>query len=147
MDQIKLYSNTIKEIRNDIFNNNIHTNYSGLFQNNIPYEKRCADYQRICAKYPSYIPIIVNCLDKGVKLKKNKYLVPKELECYKLVFSIRSQLVLDPSQAIFLFVDDVLFDNASIIGDIYEQYKIKNKIKNSDDLYMYITLTTENTFG
>ena len=151
MDQIKLYSNTIKEIKNDIFNKNIHTNFkclnNSLYQDSVSYEKRCLDSQRICAKYPLYVPIIVNCLDKDIKFKKNKYLAPKDIDFGKLIITIRSQIELDPSKAIFLFIDDMLFNQSENIGSIYENYKFKNKIKNNGDLYLYITINVENTFG
>jgi len=151
MDQIKLYSNTIKEIKDDIFNKNINKNFkflsNSLYQNSVSYEKRCSDSQRICAKYPACVPIIVNCLDKEIKLKKNKYLAPKDIDCSKLIITIRSQIELDPSKAIFLFIDDILFSQSEIIGTIYENYKLKNKIKNDGDLYLYLTINVENTFG
>ena len=151
MDQINLYSSTIKEIKDDIFNKTMHKNFknlsNGLYQNNVSYEKRCLDSQRICAKYPYHVPVIVNCLDKGIKLKKIKYLIPKDIECYKLLVTIRSQLELDPAKAIFIFIDDTLFDQSAIIGTVYENYKIKNNIKSNGDLYLYVSVTGENTFG
>ena len=41
----------------------------------------------------------------------------------------------------------MLLNNTSNIGEIYEQYLIKHKIKNDGDKYLYAYVSKENTFG
>ena len=56
-------------------------------------------------------------------------------------------MTVDKHKAFFLFYDNVLICTNDIVGDIYEKYKISNKITKNDDQLFYITLTLENTFG
>lgn len=150
MDELKLYSDTINEIKDEIINNNFakhHTKQANdIYQNIVPYEKRCNDSINLCTKYPEHVPIIVNCTDKEIKLKKTKYLVPKDLEGSKFIITLRSQIKIHSSKAIFIFVNNILFDNNKTIGQIYEDYLYK-KNREKEDKFMYLTVTFENTFG
>ena len=63
------------------------------------------------------------------------------------MFAIRSQMTLESHKAMFLFIGEMFLDNTKILGEVYETYLEKNNIKENGDLYFYINLTTENTFG
>ena len=151
MDELKLYSDAINEIKDEIINNNFTKHHNkqanDKYQNSVSYQKRCFDSIKLCTKYPDHVPIIVNCTETEIKLKKTKYLVPKDLEASKFMFTIRSQIKLHSSKAIFVFVDNILLDNNKLIGQIYEEHLRKNKIKDDGDRFLYITITLENTFG
>jgi GABA(A) receptor-associated protein len=150
MEELKNYSRTLKTIIGDIVDENFPSSFPSAVKTNqeiTDYEKRCADSTRLRIKYPNHIPVVINSLDKEIVLKKYKYLVPKELNASQLMISIRSQLVLDSYKALFIFVDNTLLDNLKTIGEIYENYLIKNKIKSNGDKHFYITLMSENTFG
>lgn len=144
MDDLKHYKNTFKEIVKDIVNTNV-TYKNQKYQDIVSYEKRCEDSSRLCIKYPGYTPVIVNCFNPEIQIKKNKFLVPKEVSGTRLIVSIRSQLVLNSNTAVFMFVDNVLFEHSKTVGEIYEYYMCNKKDKK--DKYMYVDITLENTFG
>ncbi len=144
MDELKQFKNTFKEIVKDITNTKqIYNNIK--YQDSVSYKKRCEDSNRLCIKYPDYIPVIVNCFNPEIQIKKNKFLVPKDVSCSRLIISIRSQLLLDSNIAIFMFVDNMLFEHSKSVLEIYKQYMDKKKDKN--DKYLYVDVTLENTFG
>ena len=150
MDELKNYSMTLKTIIADIVDENFPNSFPSTvktYQEIVKYEKRCTDSTRLCIKYPDHIPVVINSIDKEIVLKKYKYLVPKELNTSQLMVSIRSQLVLDSRKALFIFVDNMLLDNLKTLGEIYENYLARNKIKSNGDKYFYITIMSENTFG
>ena len=144
MDGLKQFNNTFKEIVTDIINTNkIYNNTK--YQDSVSYQKRCEDSDRLCIKYPDYVPVIVNCFNPELQIKKNKFLVPKDTSGSRLIISIRSQLVLNSHDAVFMFIDNILFEHSKNIGEIYEYY-MSNK-KDKKDKYMYVDITLENTFG
>lgn len=150
MEDLRSYSNTLIQIIGEIVDENFSKslpNSVKIYQELVSYEKRCVDSSKLCIKYREHVPIIVNCLNSGIKLKKNKYLVHRELECSKLMAVIRTQLILESHQAMFLYVDNILLDNMKSIGEIYNTYLLKNNIHKNGDKYFYVILEAENTFG
>ena len=79
-----------------------------------------------------------------VKLKKDidkiKYLVPKELIMNQFIYEIRKRLLLKSSDSIFVLVNNQLCSSNALIADVYEDYADK-------DGFLYVTYTSENTFG
>ena len=140
--------NLIREITYDVIDKSKLTSYNNdnTYINSVPYEKRCAESNKIINKYPNHVPVIINCLSDELKLKKTKYLVPKELHTPELMHTVRSQLKLDAGKAIFLFVNNLMVDNTKNIGEIYYEY-IKSLPKDNKDLFLYISICAENTFG
>lgn len=116
---------------------------------NIALSIRISESVRILARNPDKIPIIVECSDEELvkQIKKNKFLVPYDVSASYLLISIRKHMKLDPSEALFMFCDNNLVSGTSIMGTLYENYKTKNRIVNEGDLFLYITITKENTFG
>jgi hypothetical protein len=144
MDELKQFKNTFKEIVKDIVNTDkVYSNTK--YQDNVSYQKRSEDSTRLCIKYPGYVPVIVNCFNPELQIKKNKFLVPKDISGSRLIVSIRSQLLLSSNIAVFMFIDNMLFEHSKTVGEIYEYYMLKRKDKN--DKYMYVDITLENTFG
>lgn len=60
------------------------------------------------------------------------------------VASIRKNIKLKPSEAIFFLVDNKIMDMKQNIGDFYSQYKLNKK---PEDAYLYIQIIKEKTFG
>jgi len=108
-----------------------------------------SESNRILAKFPDRIPVII--LTKNSKLekmlKKNKFLVPYNLSVSYLLVTIRKQIKLDSSSALFMFCDNILLSGTQILNEIYTEYKYKNNIRPCDDNFLYITIEEENTFG
>ena len=69
MDDLKHYKNTFKEIVKDIINTNV-TYKNQKYQDIVSYEKRCEDSTRLCIKYFGHVPVIVNCFNPEIQIKK-----------------------------------------------------------------------------
>lgn len=119
------------------------------YKNSKSLEQRIEESNKIVSRHPNYIPVIIESSDPEIikSLKKRKFLCPKEVSSSYLMCSIRNNLKLESSKALFLFYNNVLVSGQQIMGDLYEHYKIKNNITVNDDLFFYVTLTCENTFG
>jgi len=105
-------------------------------------ETRIQECSRILNKYPDRIPIIV-CKDINCKLAdidKHKYLVPRDMTLGQFIYVIRKRIKLQPNEALFVLVNYSLIPGNKSLQDIYE----KNKDK---DGFLYITYSSENTFG
>tara|TARA_B100001093_G_C26602280_1_gene916445 strand:+ start:571 stop:915 length:345 start_codon:yes stop_codon:yes gene_type:complete len=112
--------------------------FKGDYSENI----RIQESNKILIKYPTRIPIIVERSDNCElnDIKKKKYLVPKDLTLQQFIFIIRKKIQLDPSQALFVMVNNKLSPASLNFGEIYEKDK-------DNDGFLYITYTSENTFG
>jgi GABA(A) receptor-associated protein len=105
-------------------------------------EKRISESDRILKKYPNRIPVIVE-KDPRSKLNdidKNKFLVPNDMNFSQFIYVIRKRIKLLPEEALFLFVNGQIAANGSSMNNIYQTHKDK-------DGFIYITYTSENTFG
>ena len=105
-------------------------------------EQRIQESRKIMDKYPDKVPIIVNhhksCTLK--KIDKNKYLVPKDITMSQFTYIIRKRLVLNNSEAIFIYINNVLIPSSNTIGEIYNDH-------HDSDGFLYVVYTNENTFG
>lgn len=97
---------------------------------------------KIILKYPDRIPVIVNKSSKSTlnTLKKNKFLVEKDMKYMNFIFTIRNNINLDKSQSLFTLVNNTLINGNQTMGDIYNDHK-------NDDGFLYVVYTSENTFG
>jgi len=105
-------------------------------------KKRKEVAERILAKYPDRIPVIVEKSPRSdaPDIDKKKFLVPSDITVGKFVYEIRKHMQLSPEKAIFLFVNNVLPPTAELMSRIYKDYK-------DEDGFLYITYSGENTFG
>ena len=103
------------------------------------YSHRLTEATRIIEKYPDRVPIIVET-SENIKLDRHKYLVPRDLSCGQFLFVLRKRMKLEPSKAVFMFINKEIPPTAEIINHIYEKYK-------DTDKFLYIFITEENTFG
>ena len=96
---------------------------------------------RVIAKYPDRCPVICERGDKSiVKIDKIKYLVPMDITMGQFMYVIRKRIKLPPEQAMFFYVNKSMVCSSVTMQYAYEKYK-------SDDGFLYIKYTGENTFG
>jgi hypothetical protein len=122
------------------------------YKNNVPLAKRVYESNRILAKYSSHIPVIVSYNDKLLKkegkdklIPKNKFLVPRDITCSQFLYTLRSQLKLHSTHAVFIFCDNKLLNGSKLMSEIYDEYM---QTHGSDcDRFIYFWVLGENTFG
>lgn len=103
---------------------------------------RLQESKKIIIKYPTRIPIIVEKHERCQfeEINKKKYLVPKDMPMNQFVFVIRKRIKLDPSQSLFVMVNNSLVSSPELLGEVYET-------KKDTDGFLYMTYSSENTFG
>ena len=113
------------------------------FTTKYTFDQRKAESDRILLKYPEKIPIICekykNCKSLHV-LDKNKFLAGNDMTMGQFVYVIRKRLKLAPSEAIFLFTNNILTPSSELLLNVYNEHK-------ADDGFLYIHFSMENTFG
>lgn len=112
------------------------------FKKDHSFKERKEVTEKLRAKYPNMIPIIVekayNCTLPDIKRKK--FLVPNEVTLAKFLYEVRKHIALGPEQAIFLFADNYLLPITAHIYTIYDRHK-------DDDGFLYLFYQGENVFG
>jgi len=109
-------------------------------------EKRISESNKILCRYPSHVPVIIDCNEKIGKIEKQKFLVPYDVSASHLLYSVRKQIKTDSSKAIFMFIDNTIVCPTTMMSTIYENY-LNNKKEKDGDKFLYVYLQTENTFG
>ena len=87
--------------------------------------------------------MIVKSLVRGdaLPIKKSKFLVPREITAQKLVHILTGYIPdLKPEQSVFFFVKNNIVGGLDSVEEMYRKHK-------QDDGFLYLTYTTENTFG
>lgn len=120
------------------------------FKKSHNFEQRQAVSKNICTKYPDRIPVVIEAHPKTKLplLDKQKFLVPKEITLGKFIFEVRKHIKLEPTDAIFIFVQQtvearvvfVIPPTSALMSHLYERY-------NDADGFLYLTYSGENTFG
>ena len=93
-------------------------------------------------KFPNKLPCIV-LKKKGSKLPnidKNKYLVPPDITFGQFFYIIRKRLLLEKSQGLFLFVNNVLPPTGILMSQLFTEQKNKNG-------YLEVIYIEESVFG
>ena len=105
-------------------------------------EERKNVSERIRAKYPDRVPVIINkSPDSTLPIcEKVKFIVPADITLGKFMYEIRKHIELAPECAIFLFINNILPPVTAEMSDIYSKYA-------DEDGFLYIVYTGENTFG
>ena len=114
------------------------------FKKKHTFTKRLNEANRVLEKYTDRIPIIVernrgNPKDMPV-LDKQKFLVPTDLTVGQFVYVIRKRIKLSPEKAIFIMSKNKLPPTSTLISELYKQDK-------DEDNFLYLTYSSENTFG
>jgi len=105
-------------------------------------EQRRNEVNRIRQKYPDKIPVILEKREgsETPDIDKNKYLVPLDLTVGQFIYIVRKRLKLKPEQAIFIFINNTLPPFSKMMKEVYDESK-------EESGFLYITYSTENTFG
>ena len=105
-------------------------------------KKRIDETNRIRAKYPERVPIIVK-KTAGSDLKnidKSKYLAPVDMTLSQFIVIIRKRIKIESDKAIFVFIENILPPLTSTMAYLYEHMK-------NEDGFIYIYYNGESTFG
>ena len=140
----------------DIIVNNMKTNIKNIykiskrnylektefdFKKKHTWEKRKEESEKILAKYPERIPVIVERFSEDLpELDRKKYLVPDDLTMANFMYVIRKRIKLEAERSIFLFVNNKILQMSTTIGVIYDKYS-------DEDGFLYIKYCGETTFG
>lgn len=106
--------------------------------------KNISDSQTMLIKYPFHVPVLIRCDDKNIHIKKHKFLVPKDITGSQFLTILRIHLNVDPTKAIFVFVDSIIMPHLKLMEEIHTEYLQKHKNK---DVFLYLDIFSENTFG
>lgn len=102
-------------------------NVEGSFKKEYPFDKRISESERILAKFPDRIPVIVqiskNCIKELPVLDKHKYLVPQDLTVGQFQYVIRKRIKLTPEKALYMFFQNSIPPTGSLISSVYDKYK------------------------
>eukprot|EP00440_Ansanella_granifera_P069348 gb/GFBE01075234.1/.p1 GENE.gb/GFBE01075234.1/~~gb/GFBE01075234.1/.p1 ORF type:complete len:128 (+),score=29.20 gb/GFBE01075234.1/:1-384(+) len=124
---------------------------ASALQDSVPYEKRSAEAKRILSKYPDRIPVICEKAPRSdlPVIEKSKFLVPGTMLCgefkyiiHKHINQASSEKRIASDQAIYLFMNqsNTSVKTGALMSEVYETHK-------SDDGFLYITYSAENTLG
>ena len=118
----------------------------GDFKKNHEAEARKRVAQSMRDRYDQRIPVIVEYAHDLPhdyrKLIKQKFLVPGSVQFGHFIRVIKNTLKVKPETAIFLLVDSkVMVKITDTFEDLYDKYKC------NDDLFLYLALGLESTFG
>lgn len=107
------------------------------YQQRKTFAERYAEVKKVQAKYPGFVPIIV---ETELPLDKCKYLVHGELTLAECLATVRKRLTVVPSAGLFFFVGTTLALPTTRLRDLYLRHQ-------NPDGFLYLNLLTENTFG
>lgn len=112
------------------------------FCNEFTKDERRSEFSRIRAKYPDRIPVICErAFNSSVpQVDKRKFLVPRDITAGQFLYVVRQRIRLQSGEAMFIFVDGVLPRTDASMDEIYNLHK-------SEDGFLYLTYSGENTFG
>ena len=123
-------------------NKQLTTNFIS-FRDKYSHNERKLESGNMIHKYPGKIPVICEKL-KNTKnmpnISKTKFLVSRDLTIGQFIYIIRKFISVHQNTALFLFIGDIIPPTSAYISDIYNIYK-------DTDGFLYITFSTENTFG
>ena len=83
--------------------------------------------KEILKQYPDRVPVYIEKGDNKIteELKKNRYLVPRDITMGQFMYVIRKQLKIKPEDAIFIFCNNSIIPSAEILSEVYDKYKDK----------------------
>ena len=103
-----------------------------------PIESRREMTKSLREKYPEHVPILIKM--QGRELKKSKYLISESQTFLRLMYSIRCENRIFADQGVFLFANNTVISPHQVVLDVYSRHV-------SEDGFLYITVSFENTFG
>jgi GABA(A) receptor-associated protein len=116
---------------------------SCYYQNKYSFCDRTSESSKIMKRFPDRLPIICekNIYSKNAPdIDKKKYLVPKDLTVGQFMHTIRKRINMEPSQALFIFIEGNIPTNSELLSSCYDSYR-------NLDGFLYIVYDIENIFG
>lgn len=113
------------------------------YKKNHSVEEREAEANRLLARHPDLLPIIIEKHPRSQlpDPEKSKFLAPANLKTSDLVHKIRSKLTLTKEQALMVFIDGtVIMPVDKKCCEIYDLYK-------SEDKFLYVLYAEQESFG
>ena len=112
-----------------------------VFRDSKPLTDRLNEATRILRKYPQRIPVILEKYDNNAPdLAQYKFLIPNDMTLAAFIYHVRCRTKLRPEQAIFVYINGNPYNGNTLLLEIYEKEK-------NQDQFLYVTYSTENTFG
>jgi GABA(A) receptor-associated protein len=112
------------------------------FNGDLTSEKQIQDSQKVRAKHPDRVPVLVDRLSRqDPQIDKHKYLIPTDLCVAQFMPIVRKRLVpkLSSEQALYLFIDGKLVPNSALFSSIFKEHE-----KNG---FLVMLYGLESTFG
>lgn len=97
---------------------------------------------KICKQYKNRVPIIIWEISDNILIKKRKFIVPVDITMGQFLYVLRKQIKnVNEYEGLFLFIykSNVLPSMGDMISKIYAEH--------SDNGFLKLSLTKENTFG
>ena len=113
------------------------------FKDKYSFEERFDEVQRIKKRYPEHIPVICEKDRNSAGIEscnKCKYLLKRNMTICEFIYIIRSKINLSPEKGLFFFINGVIPAMNEMMCTIYRNHK-------SNDGFLYMRYTSENTFG
>ena len=110
------------------------------FKKQKTFEERLEESNRIIENFPEKKPIILVLDNKILNVNKVKYLIPSIFNMLQLQKCIRNFIKVKSHEAIFLFINNKLIPNTTLLSEVYETHK-------DPDGFLYINVALESTFG
>ena len=120
--------------------------YHQLYREKHSFQQIKNETDNIKLKHPNRVPILISVSQNDKSLfnliTNHKYMIPKDMTFTEFIQIIRNRIHLDQNEALFAILSEqnIMPKMSSLVGDLYEKYK-------SNDGYLVIILTKENTFG
>lgn len=115
------------------------------FMKEYEFDNRVKQFELINKRFNDKLPVIIdfsteiqinNCYNQLYR----KFLVPKDINLGEFMYSIRKTMKLQPEYGIFLFINNKLLNNISLLSEIYKEHK-------NEDGFLYVDLKSESTMG
>lgn len=105
-------------------------------------EERKKESESILNKYTGHVPVIVDKDPRSTlpEIERQKFLVPSDLTIGHFVYVVRKRINIDPTTAIFLFVNKKLPPSNETMGTLYSANK-------DEDGFMYCTYSSDTAYG
>jgi len=97
---------------------------------------------RIINKYKNRLPVLLWQIGPDIKIKKRKFIVPRDLTIGQFLYVLRKQMdKMTATEGLFIFVHDKnsMLPVTAMIDKVYNE--------NNIDGFLRLTITKENTFG
>ena len=107
-------------------------------------EKNREEADRIMAKYPDRIPVLVSKNEQSQTtpdIDKKRYLVPNDLTIGQFLYVIRKRIKLSSDKGLFLFINGEIVATNETVGATYDELHDKY------DGFLHAVYSCENVFG